>query len=49
LNIGRDANTPPRIVFGTRDERLIALDAATGAFAKGFGDHGVVEMKTPKS
>lgn len=43
-----DGVTPPRIVFGTRDGRLIALDAATGAFADGFGDHGVVEMKTPE-
>jgi len=43
-----DAQTPPRIVFGTRDGRLIALDAATGAFAEGFGEHGVVEMKTPE-
>jgi len=43
-----DAQTPPRIVFGTRDGRLIALDAATGGFAEGFGEHGVVEMKTPE-
>ncbi|MDE2596642.1 MAG: pyrroloquinoline quinone-dependent dehydrogenase [Sphingomonadales bacterium] len=43
-----DAQTQPRIVFGTRDGRLIALDAATGAFAEGFGTHGVVEMKTPE-
>ncbi|WJS97326.1 PQQ-binding-like beta-propeller repeat protein [Novosphingobium humi] len=43
-----DTQTPPRIVFGTRDGRLIALDAATGAFADGFGAHGVVEMKTPE-
>ena len=43
-----DAATPARIVFGTRDGRLIALDAATGAFAQGFGDHGVVDLKTPE-
>ncbi|MBU6269652.1 MAG: pyrroloquinoline quinone-dependent dehydrogenase [Sphingomonadales bacterium] len=41
-----DGQTGPRIVFGTRDGRLIALDAATGAFAPGFGVNGVVEMKT---
>lgn len=41
-----DGALPPRLVFGTRDGRLIALDAATGAFAEGFGTHGVVEMKT---
>ncbi len=43
-----DGTLPPRIVFGTRDGRLIALDAATGAFAEGFGERGVVEMKTPE-
>lgn len=42
-----DGKTPPRIVFGTRDGRLIALDAATGTFAAGFGTGGVVDMKTP--
>ena len=41
-----DGKLLPRIVFGTRDGRLIALDAATGAFAAGFGEGGVVEMKT---
>jgi len=43
-----DAQTPARIVFGTRDGRLIALDATTGAFAAGFGQNGVVELKTPE-
>jgi quinoprotein glucose dehydrogenase len=43
-----DASLPPRIVFGTRDGRLIALDAATGHFSDGFGNHGVVDMKTPE-
>jgi len=43
-----DGETPARIVFGTRDGRLIALDAATGTFAEGFGDRGVVDMKTPE-
>lgn len=42
-----DVTTAPRIVFGTRDGRLIALDAATGRFADGFGDGGIVDMKTP--
>jgi quinoprotein glucose dehydrogenase len=36
-----------RIVFGTRDGSLIALDAATGEPAAGFGVAGVVDMKTP--
>lgn len=43
-----DAATPPRIVFGTRDGRLIALDAATGAFSTDFGASGVVNMATPE-
>lgn len=43
-----DGKIAPRIVFGTRDGRLIALDAATGHFARGFGKDGVVEMKTPE-
>jgi quinoprotein glucose dehydrogenase len=42
-----DAATPPRLFFGTRDGRLIALDARTGAFASSFGDHGVVQLATP--
>jgi quinoprotein glucose dehydrogenase len=37
----------PRIIFGTRDGRLIALDAATGTPAKDFGVEGVVNLKTP--
>jgi quinoprotein glucose dehydrogenase len=41
-----DSNTAPRIVFGTRDGRLIALDAKTGAPADEFGSHGVVDLKT---
>ena len=43
-----DRRTAPRIVFGTRDGRLIALDAATGAFASGFGTDGIVDLKTPE-
>src|SRR5699024_7466789 len=39
---GGDNHTRPRIFFGTRDGRLIGLDAETGAFAAGFGDHGIV-------
>lgn len=36
----------PRIIFGTRDGRLIGLDARTGLPAEGFGTAGVVDMKT---
>jgi quinoprotein glucose dehydrogenase len=38
---------PARILFGTRDGRLIALDARTGRPATGFGVDGVVDLKTP--
>lgn len=38
---------PARILFGTRDGRLIALDARTGKTAAGFGVNGVVDLKTP--
>ena len=43
-----DAETPARVIFGTRDGRLIALDAATGRPAEGFGVDGVVNLKTPE-
>ncbi len=43
-----DAASPPRLVFGTRDGRLIALDAATGKPVSGFGNNGVIDMKTPE-
>jgi quinoprotein glucose dehydrogenase len=39
--------TPPRILFGTRDGRLIALDARSGKLAAGFGVNGIVDLKTP--
>ena len=38
----------PEIVFGTRSGRLIALDAATGVPVPGFGENGIVNMKTPE-
>lgn len=40
--------TAPRLFFGTRDGRLYALEAATGALVSGFGTNGVVELKTPE-
>jgi quinoprotein glucose dehydrogenase len=45
---GGDAKTAPRIFFGTRDGRLIGLDAETGAYAAGFGTGGTVDLKTPE-
>jgi quinoprotein glucose dehydrogenase len=38
---------PARIVFGTRNGRLIELDAATGRPVIRFGDHGVLNTNTP--
>jgi len=34
-----------RILYTTPGYRLIALDAKTGAYARGFGDRGVVDLK----
>jgi quinoprotein glucose dehydrogenase len=43
-----DGKRKPRIIFGSAQGRLIALDAKTGAPAKGFGTDGVVDTKTPE-
>lgn len=43
-----DANNSPRLFFGTRDGRLMALDARTGQPVAEFGENGVVNMKTPE-
>jgi quinoprotein glucose dehydrogenase len=43
-----DAMTSARLFFGTRDGRLIALDAETGKPSAGFGMGGAVDMKTPE-
>ena len=40
-----DARTPPRILFGTRDGRLIALNAKTGLPSPGFGNEGEVNLR----
>src|SRR5690348_14221135 len=37
-----DRQIPPRILFGTSDGRLIALDAKTGRPAASFGDNGTI-------
>lgn len=41
-----DAVTPPRLVFGTGDGRLIELEAKTGSPAMDFGDNGTVNLRT---
>src|ERR1051325_1051552 len=40
-----DQQTPPRIVFGTEDGRLIAPDAKTGKPSAGFGDNGTANLR----
>lgn len=45
---GAKGRSRPEIVFGTRSGRLIALDAGTGAPVPGFGENGIVDMKTPE-
>lgn len=43
-----DAAHGPRLFFGTRDGMLVALDAQNGAFAEGFGQQGMIDLKTPE-
>jgi quinoprotein glucose dehydrogenase len=38
----------PAIIFGTRRGRLYSISAATGQLNPDFGDHGVVDLKTPE-
>jgi quinoprotein glucose dehydrogenase len=38
----------PAIIFGTRHGRLYSISAGTGQLNPGFGDHGVVNLKTPE-
>ena len=40
-----DRQNPPRILFGTGDGRLIALDAKTGKPVIGFGDNGALNLR----
>lgn len=41
-----DAKTPPSILFGTSDGRLLSLNAQTGKATAGFGVDGAVDIKT---
>ena len=43
-----DGTAPPSIVFGTRGGTLVSLDARTGTLNAGFGEGGVVNLKTPE-
>ncbi|HLJ48125.1 MAG TPA: pyrroloquinoline quinone-dependent dehydrogenase [Bryobacteraceae bacterium] len=40
-----DKQSPPELLFGTEDGRLIAVNAKTGKLVPGFGNEGVVDMK----
>jgi quinoprotein glucose dehydrogenase len=40
-----DANTAPRVFFGTSNGELIALEARTGQPSAGFGNNGSLDMK----
>ena len=43
-----DAKAPPEILLATEDGELIALNAKTGHPVPGFGNEGVVNLKTPE-
>jgi quinoprotein glucose dehydrogenase len=43
-----DRNSPPEILFATEEGELYALDAHTGRPVPGFGNEGVVNLKTPE-
>src|ERR1700676_1107462 len=40
-----DKDSPPEILAGTSDGRLIALNAKTGKLVPGFGKEGVVDLR----
>lgn len=42
-----DGTAPPALIFGTSDGKLRSLRASDGAPSAGFGDNGVVDLRTP--
>jgi quinoprotein glucose dehydrogenase len=38
----------PAIIFGTRRGRMYSISASTGQLNPDFGDHGMVDLKTPE-
>ena len=38
----------PALLFGTRRGRMYSISAATGRLNQEFGDHGMVDLKTPE-
>ncbi|HEX8415804.1 MAG TPA: PQQ-binding-like beta-propeller repeat protein [Sphingomicrobium sp.] len=43
-----DSRSRARIIFGTTDGRMIALDAKTGLPLAAFGDAGILNLRTPE-
>ena len=43
-----DKLTPPQILFGTEDGELYSVNARTGKLNPGFGNEGIVNLKTPE-
>jgi quinoprotein glucose dehydrogenase len=43
-----DRQTPSQILFGTEDGELYSLNAKTGRPNPGFGNEGIVNLKTPE-
>ncbi len=43
-----DSRHGPRLIFGTQRGKLVALEAKTGAPARGFGVDGIVDTRTPE-
>jgi quinoprotein glucose dehydrogenase len=41
-----DRSLPPQVVFGTSDGFLVSLNANTGKLVAGFGDEGMVNLRT---
>jgi quinoprotein glucose dehydrogenase len=42
-----DGVSPPALIFGTSDGKLRSIRASDGAPTTGFGDNGVVDLRTP--
>ena len=40
-----DSQSPPQVVFGTSDAKLISLNALTGKPVPGFGNEGSIDLK----
>jgi quinoprotein glucose dehydrogenase len=43
-----DARHAPEILFGTNTGKLMAVNVKTGQAAENFGEHGVVNLRTPE-